>query len=71
MPDAKNQFDDMSRTILPEGIENVPKRFAISWRNKWMINQSDYVVTYVTRTVGGAAQFKHFAEQKNKIIVSV
>jgi len=44
-----------SDAILPEGIEAVPKRYAISWRNKWMINQSEYVVTYVTRSFGGAA----------------
>ncbi|MBO5397218.1 MAG: hypothetical protein J6A97_10100 [Clostridia bacterium] len=71
MPDEKNRFDDSSNTILPEGIESVPKRFAISWRNKWMIKQSDFVVTYVTRTVGGAAQFKQLAEKKNKTVISV
>jgi len=26
-----------ANTMLPEGIENVPKRFAIVWRNKWMV----------------------------------
>ena len=32
-------------TIFPEGLESVPRRFAISHRNKWMIQQSDIVVT--------------------------
>ena len=36
-----------SKTILPEGIETVPRRFAISWRNKWMINNAEYVVSYI------------------------
>lgn len=61
-----------SNTILPEGIEFVPPRFAISWRNKWMIEQSDYVVTYVTTTIGsGAAQFKELAERKKKTVINL
>jgi len=55
-----------SDTILPEGIEAVPKRYAISWRNKWMIEHSEYVVTYVTRSFGGAAKFAEFAEKKGR-----
>ena len=31
----------------PEGIENVPPRFAVSWRNRWMLRQADFAVTYV------------------------
>ncbi len=51
-------------TMLPEGIEKVPRRFAICWRNRWMLKHADYVVTYVTHPWGGAAQFA--AEAKNK-----
>lgn len=59
-------------TILPEGIETVPKRFAITFRNKWMIRQSDYVVTYVVNPIGsGAAQFKLFAEKQRKRIIEL
>ena len=35
-------IDLIENTLLPEGIENVPPRFAISWRNKWMLERSDY-----------------------------
>ena len=69
LPTEKNKYDDLSNTIYPEGIETVPKRFAISWRNKWMIQQSDIVVTYVTHNFGGAAQFKEMAvKQKKKVL---
>ena len=33
--------------------------------------QSDYVVTYVTHSWGGAAQFAELAEKQKKIIVSL
>lgn len=44
MPPKRDEFDtrDYSDTMLPEGIETVHPRFAISWRNKWMLKQSDY-----------------------------
>ena len=29
--------DDTEHTLFPDGIEAVPKRFAITYRNKWMI----------------------------------
>lgn len=70
LPTHRNEFDthDFSDTMLPEGIEAVPKRFAISWRNKWMIRQSDFVVTYIVRSWGGAAKFAEAAEKQGKTI---
>ena len=66
------QLTDYSDTILPEGIETVIKRFAINYRNKWMIEQSDYVVTYVVHdAASGAAQFKKLAERKGVKVISV
>ena len=62
---------DYSETLLPEGIESVHPRFAISWRNKWMINESDTVVAYVTRTWGGAAKYVEIAAKKRKNIINL
>ena len=64
MPGKNNTPDEHS--ILPDGIETVPRRFAINYRNKWMLNKSDIVVTYVTRNFGGAAQFEKAAKQFQK-----
>ena len=63
--------EDDSDTMLPEGIETVPRRFAISWRNRWMLRQSDCVVTYVTHSWGGAAQFAEMAERQKKTVVNL
>ena len=73
MPPKRDEIDtrDYSDTMLPEGIETVHPRFAISWRNKWMIKQSDYVVTYVTHSWGGAAQFAELAEKQKKTVINV
>ena len=71
LPIEKNKYDNLTNTIYPEGLETVPKRFAISWRNKWMIQQSDIVVTYVTHNFGGAAQFKEIAERAGKEVINL
>ncbi len=71
LPTKKSEYDDYTNTILPEGIETAPKRFAISWRNKWMIEQSDMVVAYVTHSFGGAAQFKELAERQGKTLIEL
>ena len=73
IPGKRNESDprDYSDTMLPEGIENVHPRFAIPWRNKWMLDQSDYVVTYITHSWGGAAQFAQMALQRNKETVNL
>ena len=71
LPTKKSEYDDYANTILPEGIETVHKRFAISYRNKWMVEQSDIVVTYVARTYGGAWQFKAMAERQGKTVIEL
>ena len=69
MPGKNDESDEHS--ILPEGIETVPRRFAINYRNKWMLNKSDIVVTYVTRNFGGAWRFKEMAERLEMMIIKL
>ena len=71
IPTKKSEYDNFTNTIIPEGIETSPKRFAISYRNKWMIQQADVVVTYVTHSFGGAAQFKAMAERQGKTVIEL
>ena len=58
-------------TLVPEGIESVPKRFAISFSNNYMVNESDTVVCYITHDWGGATQFVNKAEKKGKVIINL
>ena len=58
-------------TILPEGIERVHPRYAIVWRNNWMIDKSDYVIAYVTHTFGGAYKAFERAKKKGKEVITI
>ena len=73
MPGNKEEWSayEPMETLYPEGLESVHPRYAISWRNKWMIQESDVVVAYITRSWGGAAQFVELAERKKKRVINI
>ena len=57
---AEKEYACADYTILPdlsEKIENIPPRFAIHYRNKFMVEAADIVVTCVKHSWGGAADF--------------
>lgn len=58
-------YDD---TIYPL-LERVPLRYAISQRNRWMVDTADVVVSYVIHSYGGAATTLRYAEQKKKRVI--
>lgn len=55
-------------TIYPP-LENVPKRYAISRRNEYMVCRSDVVIAFVTHSFGGAYNSLCYAQRKHKRIV--
>ena len=63
----QNKYDQV---VYPE-IENVPLKFAITARNKWMIKQSDLVITYVNRKYGGAYSALKYAKNKGKAVINL
>ena len=73
IPGKRDEFDitDYSDTMYPDGLESVPRRFAIDKRNRMMIEWSDIVVTYVCYSNGGAAKFKEIAEKKGKQVINL
>lgn len=69
-PDRKYDTDLYDESIYPP-LEKVPRRFAISHRNEWMVNHSDVVVSYVRYGWGGAAATLEYARRKKKRILSL
>lgn len=58
-------------TIYPLGIEAVPKRFAIDYRNKWLIDRAGCAVVYVNRGFGLAARFADVAKNSGLTVVNL
>lgn len=73
LPEREKEYNQLSytETVYPEGLEYTPPRFAISKRNQWMVQQSDYVIAYVEHSIGGAAQFTEYARKKYKTVINL
>ncbi len=65
------EYEDTENTMLPEGIELVHPKFAISRRNDWMLKQASWVVSYITRPWGGAAQYAAKAQRQGKQVIDL
>jgi len=55
--------------ILYPPLENVPKRFCIIKRNEWMVEHSDFVISYLKYDWGGAKHTFDYAIKKKKHII--
>lgn len=71
LPTKKQEFADFSDTIYPEGLETVPPRYAVSWRNRYLINMADICICYVNRTYGGAYQFYRKAKSRGLTLINL
>ena len=63
----ETKFDSI---LYPE-IEDKPKRYAITYRNKYMVEKADFVVAYITHEWGGAYKTYQYAKRKKKSIFHI
>lgn len=71
MPGEKTEYDDYGDTMLPEGIEEVHPKYAISWRNDWLLRQSNFVIAYIHHNWGGAARYVQKAYRQGKTVINL
>ena len=63
--------EEVPDSLFPEGVELVHPKYAISWRNKWMLDHSAYVVAYVVRNYGAAAKYVKQPKRKCKTVINL
>lgn len=56
-------------TLYPE-IEDKPPKFAIVYRNRWMVDKADLVIAYVNYRRGGAYKTYAYAKRKGKTVIN-
>ena len=68
----KNRMSlELYDSIVYPPLEKTPLKFAISKRNEWMIDQSDFVIAYVEHSFGGAYQTLSYALRKKKRVINL
>lgn len=55
-------LDGFDGTLYPEGMERVPPKLAILQCNRRMIQESAYLIAYVTHSWGGASKALAYAQ---------
>jgi len=66
---SKKEIYPLIDEVVYPNLENVPKKFCILERNKYIIDESDLIIAYVRRKIGsGAYQMLDYARKKNKKI---
>lgn len=72
LPMHKTDHDLYSHcSILPEGLELVPPKFAIAQRNRWMLEHADHCICYVNHSWGGAYKYICIAKQHGLCILNI
>ena len=56
--------------IYPE-IEEKPLKFAILYRNRWMIERADYIICSISHSWGGAYKSYRYAKKMKKRIYNI
>lgn len=57
--------------IIPAAIEEVHYKSAITKRNRWMVENSNVIVSYVCRDFGGAYDAIKYACKLNKRVINI
>lgn len=61
-------FDDI---LIPAELADVHYKAAISRRNQWLVDHSDYLIAYVYRDFGGAYTTLNYAARHGKEIINL
>lgn len=64
---SEQRFDD----IVYPSLEKIPKRYAILHRNRYMVEQADIIIVYITHTFGGAYKTYQYAMKLKKRIFNL
>ena len=67
----KKTDEDYSDSIYPEDVAISHPRYAISKRNRYMLEKADFVIAYVKLSFGGAEQFYSSAMKKGKKVINL
>ena len=57
--------------LVPDGIENVPKRYAMSHRNDWMIKECDFAVVYCLYSGSNTQKYIDKLNKSEKTVVNI
>ena len=66
----KDYYADMyDEVLIPDESDAAHYKAMTNVRNRWMVDNSNYIITYIRRDHGGAYNTYRYAEKKNIEII--
>ena len=65
--EGKNRFD----MILYPELEKIPYRYAITHRNRWIVQRAELIIAFVNRKYGGAYAMYKYAKRIGKEVYNI
>ena len=66
-----NDYYDFKEAVFPDELTTTPPRFAIKKRNTYILNRSDYMVTYLNTRFSNTYDLIEEAVKKKKQIINL
>ena len=70
LKNKENILHGYDKIIYPD-LETCPLRFAITKRNRWIVENSDFIIFYVSHSWGGAYESLEYAKKKRKNFINI
>ena len=67
LPEKRLDVQGVDQVLYPAELETVPKRLAIPRLNRYMVQQAQYLIAYVTHVSGGAYKTLEAARKREKM----
>ena len=69
--DEKAISGEQDKTIYPEGLEYALRRFAITKRNDWLLNNADFLICYYVEYVSRAGKWIEKAKKRGIKVIEL
>lgn len=67
LPSTEEEIPEgFTGTVFPEGLEKVPRRFAILRANRAMVDACDYLIAYAPHETGNARRVLDYARRRQE-----
>jgi len=63
--------EGFSGTVYPEGLERVPRRFAVPQANRAMVDACGFLIAYAPHATGNARKVVDYARRKGRRVIEV
>ncbi len=66
----KKELEKFDYILYPQ-LEKIPPRYAIIHRNRWIVEQADILISYISHSFGGAYKMFQYAKKRNIEIYNI